>query len=86
MKLTEAQAKTRGMVSDGKGGWTTKVATDFVESTRQVRNAPPQLTMREQRLGLSRPSHEQNLASLREAVIRTGLSEAEADQFLKLGE
>jgi hypothetical protein len=83
MKLTEAQAKELGMVKDGKGNWVTKPFTEFVESRRH--NAGP--TMAQQRKGAKRTTtHEQSIASIRESCLSAGMSKAEADQFLRIGE
>jgi hypothetical protein len=82
MKLTEAQAKELGMVKNSSGNWVTKSFTEFVES-RKHDSGP---TMAQQQNGVVRTTHEQSIASIRESCISAGMSKAEADQFLRIGE
>jgi hypothetical protein len=81
MKLSEAQAKELGMVRDSSGNWVAKRTTELAESkafgshphregAKRVRNAP---------------THAESLKTIREACIATGMSAAEADQFLSIG-
>ena len=81
MILTEQQK--RGMTKDSKGNWVTKPFNEFVESRKH--NAGP--TMAQQRNGVVRSTtHEQSIASIRESCLSAGMSKAEADQFLRIGE
>jgi hypothetical protein len=82
MKLTEVAARELGMTKDSKGNWVTKSFTEFVESRKH--NAGP--TMAQQRNGVVRTTHAQSTASIRESCLAAGMSKAEADQFLRIGE
>jgi len=90
MKLTEAAAKELGMVRDSRGNWATARYTTFIESTQRTGGSNAGMARGQQTAaGASRTStstHEQSIASIRESCLSAGMSKAEADQFLRIGE
>jgi hypothetical protein len=90
MKLTEAAAKELGMVRDSRGNWATARYTTFVESTQRTGGSNAGMARGQQAApgaGAKRSAtHEQSIASIRESCLAAGMSAAEADRFLRIGE
>ena len=90
MKLTEVQAKELGMVKDARGNWVTKAYIDFAESTQRTGGSNAGMARGQQAApGASRTrntTHAQSIASIRESCLSAGMSKAEAEQFVRLGD
>jgi hypothetical protein len=84
MTISESQARKMGMVRDRSGNWVASVGTkrtELVESKGGSNHG-----MAAARITPARRTHAQSLNSIRESGIALGMSEAEAAEFIRLGE